>query len=91
MNKKLDMVLGGVQLLVAIGVSTLVGGAIALVKPNNLGAIKKIAVGVGGFVISNMAVNGVNTYVDKKVTETVEQIKGLFKEPEEETVEEEEA
>ena len=25
MNKKLDMVLGGVQLLVAIGVSTLVG------------------------------------------------------------------
>lgn len=91
MNKKLDMVLGGVQLLVAIGVSTLVGGAIALVKPNNLGAIKKIAVGVGGFVISNMAVNGVNTYVDEKVTETVEQIKGLFKEPEEETVEEEEA
>lgn len=91
MNKKLDMVLGGVQLLVAIGVSTLVGGAIALVKPNNLGAIKKIAVGVGGFAISNMAVNGVNTYVDKKVTETVEQIKGLFKEPEEETVEEEEA
>ena len=35
-----------------------------------------------------MAVNGVNTYVDKKVTE-IEQIKGLFKEPEEETEEEE--
>ena len=46
MEKKLEVVLGGLELLVAVGVSTLVGSALILVKPTNLGAIKKIAVGV---------------------------------------------
>ena len=40
MEKKLDMVLGGVELLVALGVSTLVGGALVLVKPSKLGVVK---------------------------------------------------
>lgn len=100
MGKKLDMILGGVELLVGIGVSALVGSALVLVKPAKLGAIKKIAVGVGGFAISCMAVDGVTDYVDKQVKETVQTFKDVFKkkEPEikveatvEETVEGDEA
>ena len=41
MANKTDMVIGGVELIVALGVSTLVGGAIAIVKPSKLGVIKK--------------------------------------------------
>ena len=93
MEKKLDMVLGGVELLVALGVSTLVGGALVLVKPSKLGVVKKIAVGLAGTAISCMAVDGVTDYVDKQVRSTVTQVKEIFKkEPEtEETVKEEEA
>ena len=94
MEKKLDAVLGGVELLVALGVSTLVGGALVLVKPSKLGAVKKIAVGLAGTAISCMAVDGVTDYVDKQVRSTVTQVKEIFKkkEPEtEETVKEEEA
>ena len=96
MGKKLEMAKGGVELLLALGVSTLVGGAIAIVKPAKLGAIKKIAVGIGGLAISSMAVDGVNAYVDKTFKETVDGFKGIFKkkEPEvvqDETVKEEEA
>lgn len=90
MEKKLEMVLGGVELLVAVGVSTLVGGALILVKPDKLGAIKKIAVGVGGMAISCMAVDEVTSYVDKQFKTTVGQIKGILQkeEPKKETVEE---
>ena len=93
MEKKLDMVLGGVELLVALGVSTLVGSALVLVRPAKLGAIKKIAVGVGGMAISCMAVDGVTNYVDKQFKTTVAEFKEIFKKktPEEETVEEVEA
>lgn len=96
MGKKLDIVLGGVELLVAIGVSTLVGSTLGMVKPAKLGAIKKVAVGVGGFAISSMAVDGVTNYVDREFKAAVEGFKGIFKkkEPEEvveETVKEEAA
>lgn len=94
--KKLEMVRGGLELLVATGVSVLVGGAVALVKPKNLGAIKRIAAGAGGFAISCMAVDGVTDYVNRQLDQTIEQVKGIFvkKEPEieeNETIEEEEA
>ena len=75
MGKKLDAVMGGIELLTAIGVSTLVGGALTMVKPSNLGAVKKIAVGCGGVAISSMAVDGVLGYVDKSFNEIKKVIK----------------
>lgn len=90
MEKKLDMVIAGVELLVTIGVTTLVSGALILVKPAKLGAIKKIAVGVAGVAVSCMATDKVVGYVDKYCKDTVEQFKDIFnKKPKEETVEEE--
>lgn len=76
--KKLEMVQGAVELVVSIGVGLLAGNAINLVKPKNLGILKRIAVGVGGWAISNMAADKVTQYVDEKWIETSEQIKGWF-------------
>lgn len=89
MGKKLEMVKGGVELLLALGVSTLVGGAIAIVKPAKLGAIKKIAVGAAGFAVSSMAIDGVTAYVEKQIDSVVDGIKKVFekKKPEEENME----
>lgn len=78
MGKKLDMVVGGVQVLAAIGVSTLVGGAIVLVKPAKLGAIKKVAVGVAGGVISSMAADVVTTYVEREIHAFVTGVKKVL-------------
>ena len=86
MANKTDMVIGGVELIVALGVSTLVGGAIAIVKPSKLGVIKKIAVGAGGLAISCMASDGVVNYVDKQLRTTVDQIKAVFKKKHEDDI-----
>lgn len=85
--KKLDMVLGGVEIFTAIGVSTLVGGAVMLVKPNNLGIIKKIGVGIAGMAISSMAVNKVTDYVDDELRPIATKIEKRFGKSEEEELE----
>lgn len=87
--KKLEMVLGGIELLAALGVSTLVGGALVLVTPVKLGAIKKIAVGIAGVAISCLATDTVTNYMDKQFKEILEQFKDVFKKktPKEATVE----
>lgn len=84
MGKNFDMILGGIKLLIGIGVTSLVGGALTLVKPDKLGPITKIGVSLAGIAVSCMAADGVNEYVDKQVRSTVTQIKEDFeKEPEE--------
>ena len=89
--KKLDMILGGIELLVGVGVGTLVSSVLGIVKPANLGAIKKIAVGMAGMAISCMAVDKVNSYVDKSFCETARQVAEIFtKKPETEKETEEE-
>ena len=80
--KKLDMVQGSLELLVSIGVGMIAGNAVNLVKPQNLGILKKIVVGIGGLAISSMAADKVTDYFDDEWTKTVEQIKDLFKKKE---------
>lgn len=84
-KSKVELAIGGAELLTAIGVSTLVGGAVALVKPSNIGVIRKIACSVGGLAIASMATDEVVAYVDKSVRSTIDGFKGIFKkkEPEE--------
>lgn len=89
MGKKMDIIVNGVELLVAIGVSTLVGGALVMVKPAKLGVIKKIAVGVGGAAVSCMATDGVVKYVDHELRIVTNKIQEFFKKkPEEDETEE---
>lgn len=89
--KKLEMVHGGLNMVVALGVSTIVGGAIMICSPNKMGVIKKIAASIGGMAISCMAVDGVNEYVDRQWHSAVGAVKSLFevKNDEEETTTEE--
>lgn len=91
--KKLEMVKGGVELLVTVGVGTLVGGALMLVKPAKLGVAKKMAVGVAGLVITSMATDSVTDYFEKKFDEVATSIKEVIakNKPKEETVKVEEA
>ena len=80
--KKLDMVQGSLELLVSIGVGMIAGNAVNLVKPQNLGILKKVVVGIGGWAISSMAADKVTEYFDDEWTKTVEQIKDWFKKKE---------
>lgn len=79
--KKLDMIKGGVELLVGTGVSILVGGAIAKVRPAQLSAIKKLAVGSASIALGMMATDTVTAYVDEKFDETVNNVKDAIKYP----------
>ena len=85
--KKLEMLKGGIELLVTVGVGTLVGGALVLVKPAKLGVIKKVAVSAAGLAITSMATDGVTEYVEKKFDDVVNTVKEVMKKkPKEDTV-----
>ena len=75
--KKVETVLGVVELLIGAGVTTLVVGALVLVTPAKMGVIKKISVSLATVAISCMASDMVNTYVDKhfkKLAKAIENI-----------------
>jgi len=92
MNEKAKLAISGVELLIGIGVSALVGGTLAIVKPSKAGPIKKIGMGLAGVAISSMASDKVIEYVDNKIHETIAQVKDFInKKHEEETSEEVEA
>jgi len=76
--KKLDMVKGAVELVIAVGAGILTGNAINLVKPSNLGIVKKIAVGVGGWAISDMVVTKVTDHFDSEWDKVGQQLRLLF-------------
>ena len=57
----------GFKLLTAVGVETLVCGALMLAVPAKSGVIKSVAIGVAGFVISCMAVDGTASYIDEQI------------------------
>lgn len=86
--KKLSMVKGSLELLTSIGVGLLGAGFVTMVKPTNLNVLKRIAIGVGGFALSNMAADKVVDYVDEKWDATAEAMSKLFhKKTTEETTE----
>jgi len=76
--KKLDMVKGAVELVIAVGAGILTGNAINLVKPSNLRIVKKIAVGVGGWAISDMVVTKVTDHFDSEWDKVGQQLRLLF-------------
>jgi len=80
--KKIEMVLGGLELLAALGVSTLVGSALGLVTPAKMGIIKKLGVGIAGTAISLMAQEAVTSYMDKQFKEILGQFRDVFKKKE---------
>ena len=75
---KLSLVKGGLELLVSIGVGAITGSAIKMVKPQNIGVIKKLTVGIGGIALANMVADKTVEYVDREWDDTVEKIKGFW-------------
>lgn len=62
--KKLDMLKGSIALAASVGVGIITGNAIKMVKPSDLGLIKKICVGVGSLVLVDIASTKASDHVD---------------------------
>ena len=65
--KKLEAIKTASQIIVSVGVGAIVGNAVKITTPGNLGLVKKICVGVGSFVLSNMVSEKAIEYVDEKI------------------------
>ena len=76
--KTISLIKGGLELLISIGVGAITGSAIKMVKPQNIGAIKKIAVGIGGLALANMVADKTVEYVDQQWEEAAKKIKEFF-------------
>jgi hypothetical protein len=63
------------DLLVSIGAGAVVSNAIKVSTPENAKAIQKIAIGVGGFVLSGMAGEMAVKYTDQNIDNAVDQFK----------------
>ena len=75
---KLGLLKVGTELVVSIGVSAIVGSAINQIAGPNLKLPKKLAVGVGGVVLSGMIADMATTYADVKIDEYVEIVTRVF-------------
>lgn len=73
--KKLELIKTGVGIIVSVGVGGIVSNAIKSTTPDTAGTIKKVCIGIGSFVISSMLTDEATKYTDKKIDETVNQIK----------------
>ena len=78
----MNLIKSGVQLLSGFGVGLIADEALKVIKPRNLTGFKKVAVKVGGFVISAMVADKASDYVGETIDKTVNEIKE-FKKPKE--------
>lgn len=71
----LGLIKSGVQLITGFGVGVIADEAIKMVKPQNLKGLKKVAVKVGGFVLSAMVVDKASDYVEDIWNKTASELK----------------
>ena len=84
----MNLIKSGVQLLSGFGVGLIADEALKVIKPRNLTGFKKVAVKVGGFVLSTMIADKSSDYVGETIDKTVNEIKE-FKKPKEVVTDEE--
>lgn len=72
---KLETVKTAAKLVVSIGVGAVVGNAVKATSPNDMKAITKLAVMLGGCVLGSMVSDKAADYTEEKIDETVETIK----------------
>ena len=53
------------EVVISIGVGTIIGNVIKATTPTNIGIAKKICIGVGALALESMFANAVSTYVEK--------------------------
>lgn len=72
--KKLELIKTGVSIIVSVGVGAIVSNTIKSTTPDTAGTIKKVCIGIGGFVLSSMLTDEATKYTDKKIDNTVKEI-----------------
>ena len=75
----MNLIKSGVQLLSGFGVGLIADEALKVIKPRNLTGFKKVAVKVGGFVLSTMIADKASDYVGETIDKTVNEIKEFTK------------
>jgi len=85
MENKLGIVKSGIGIVVSIGVGVLAGNTIKLVTPQNLNAIKNIAVKIGGIVLADLAAVKAVEHFETQWDECTKQIKKVFSKEKENT------
>lgn len=68
------LVKGISQLIVSIGVGTIVTNVVKATTPKNIGRLHKICVGLGSFVLSGIVIEKAATYTDKSIDETIKDV-----------------
>ena len=74
----LTLVKSSLQLIAGFGSGLIVDNALKVVKPKNLTGLKKVAVKVGGAVLSMMVADKASDYVGEYWDKTKDDIKGLI-------------
>lgn len=74
----LTLVKSGLQLIAGFGSGLIVDNALKVVKPKNLTGLKKVAVKVGGAVLSMMVADKASDYVGEYWDKTKDDIKTLI-------------
>ena len=87
----MNLIKSGVQLLSGFGAGLIADEALKVIKPRNLTGFKKVAVKVGGFVLSTMIADKASDYVGETIDKTVNDFKEFTKPKQVVTEEETEA
>lgn len=74
-------------IVVTAGVGAIVGNAVKHVTPSDTGFVKKTCIGAGSLVLAGMLSDKAGDYTKTKIDETVEEVKEMFQEAEDEEVE----
>lgn len=79
---KLEAIKNVAKVVVSIGVGAVVGNAVKCTTPEDTKGIGKLVVTLGSLVIANMISDKSADYVEKKIDDTVEEVKDALAEVE---------
>lgn len=75
---KLELLKGATELVVSVGVSSIVGNTIKLVKDPDAKFYKRFAVAVGGIVLSSMISDKAGEYATGRIDKTAESLNNIL-------------
>lgn len=76
---KLKLVQAGAEIITSIGVGLISQNAIDLVKPTNVNLFKKVCIGFGAMVLTDMVCSAAGEFISKEIEDVANSVKTLFK------------
>jgi hypothetical protein len=80
--KKIEIIKAVGGLVISVGVGGIVGNVIKCTTPIAIGPIKKVCIGIGSFVVSNMVGDKAVEYAEEKIDGAIDQVKKMVKDEE---------